>query len=85
MIQPKFLGLLGALLAAPLTAFAGTCPSTNVIDDPDEVQIYETVLQDRDGGLTFTLLRAASYLKKNQGRPIRVGLHWPSNRSGADD
>ena len=23
--------------------------------------------------------------KKNKGRPIRVGLHWPSNRSGGDD
>ena len=36
MTHPMYLGLLGALLAAPMSALAGTCPATNVIDDPEQ-------------------------------------------------
>jgi len=38
-------------------------PHYDVITAPDQVQIYETVMANTDGAVTYTLLRAARYLK----------------------
>ncbi len=40
-----------------------------MIDAADQVQIYEPIMADSDGNLTYTLLRAASYLKDNRLLP----------------
>ena len=40
------------------------------IVQPDQVQIYETILSDSEGDLTTTLLRAARYVKDNRLVPI---------------
>jgi hypothetical protein len=44
-------------------------PHYDLIDSPDQVQIYESVTQDTDGNVTHTLLRAAGYLKDNRLTP----------------
>jgi hypothetical protein len=41
----------------------------NKITTPDQVQIYETIMGDSDGCITYTLLRAAQYLKDNRLTP----------------
>lgn len=44
-------------------------PHYDVISREDQVQIYEAVMADTDGELTYTLLRAAGYLKDNRLLP----------------
>ena len=44
-------------------------PHYDVITGSDQVQIYETVMANTDGAVTYTLLRAASYLKDNRLLP----------------
>ena len=44
-------------------------PHYDLIDAPEQVQIYESVTRDTDGKLTHTLLRAAGYLKDNRLTP----------------
>ncbi|WP_455204420.1 hypothetical protein [Kaarinaea lacus] len=39
------------------------------ITQPDQVQIYEPIMSDTDGNVTYTLLRGASYLKDNRIPP----------------
>ena len=41
----------------------------DLITSDDQVQIYEAVMGDTDGNVTFTLLRAANYLKDNRLTP----------------
>jgi hypothetical protein len=41
----------------------------DVISDPAEVQIYESVIQDMKGKVTYTLLQAADYVKDNRLLP----------------
>lgn len=41
----------------------------DVITTPDQVQIYEPIMLDSDGGVTYTLLRAAAYAKDNRLLP----------------
>ena len=41
----------------------------DVITDPDQVQIYQALMQDVDGNVTYTLLRGASYIKDNRLPP----------------
>jgi hypothetical protein len=45
-------------------------PHRDVINDPAQVAIYETVLGDVHGDITHTLLQAASYLKANRIPPV---------------
>lgn len=40
-----------------------------VINNPDQVQIFETVMVDSEGSITWTLLRAAGYVKDNRLLP----------------
>jgi hypothetical protein len=40
-----------------------------VIDSPDQVQVYEAVMANTDGEPTYTLLEAAGYLKDNRLTP----------------
>jgi hypothetical protein len=45
-------------------------PHRDVIADPTQVAIYETVLGDINGNITHTLLQGAQYLKDNRIPPI---------------
>ncbi|HGG58808.1 MAG TPA: PKD domain-containing protein, partial [Gammaproteobacteria bacterium] len=44
-------------------------PHYSLIDSPDQVQIYEPIMQNTDGEVTHTLLRAAAYIKDNRLTP----------------
>ncbi len=44
-------------------------PHYDVISAADQVQIYEPIMGDSEGAVTYTLLRAASYLKDNRLLP----------------
>lgn len=44
-------------------------PHHDLITDGNQVQVYETIMQDQNGDLTWTLLRAASYRKDNRIPP----------------
>lgn len=44
-------------------------PHYDVITSPDQVQIYESMMQNTDGEVTYTLLRAAGYIKDNRLLP----------------
>lgn len=51
-------------------AKAGTYePHYDVITDAGQVQIYESVMRDTDGNVTYNLLRGSSYLKDNRLLP----------------
>ena len=45
-------------------------PHYQVITEPDQVQIYETILTDSEGNVTTTLLYGAGYLKDNRLLPL---------------
>jgi len=51
---------------------SGLCyePHRDVINDPSQVAIYETVLGDVKGEITHTLLHGAQYLKDNRIPPV---------------
>jgi hypothetical protein len=44
-------------------------PHYDIITQPDQVQIYEPILGDHEGQVTYMLLRAAQYLKDNRILP----------------
>jgi hypothetical protein len=44
-------------------------PHHEVISGPDQVQIYESIMRNSDGEVTYTLLRGASYVKDNRLLP----------------
>lgn len=44
-------------------------PHYDVITTPDQAQIYESAMNDVNGGVTYTLLRASGYLKDNRLLP----------------
>lgn len=44
-------------------------PHHDLITSPDQVQVYEGIMGDTDGQVTYTLLRGASYLKDNRLLP----------------
>jgi hypothetical protein len=44
-------------------------PHYDKINDPSQVQIYETILQDTDDKMTYILLHALHYLKDNRILP----------------
>lgn len=44
-------------------------PHYDVITSDDQVQIYETIMHDSDGPVTYTFLNAAGYLKDNRLLP----------------
>ncbi|MGM0384659.1 MAG: hypothetical protein ACQERF_01565 [Actinomycetota bacterium] len=48
---------------------AGFEPHHDVITSPDQVQVWEPIMGNSDGEVTYTLLRAASYLKDNRLLP----------------
>jgi hypothetical protein len=45
-------------------------PHYQVIDSPDQVQIYEAIMGDTEDEVTTTLLRGAAYLKDNRLPPL---------------
>lgn len=44
-------------------------PHHKVISSPDQVQIYESIMENSDGQVTYTLLRGAKYVKDNRLLP----------------
>jgi hypothetical protein len=44
-------------------------PHYDLISNPDQVQIYQAVMQNTDGEVTYTLLRGAGYAKDNRLLP----------------
>lgn len=44
-------------------------PHYQAIEDPDQVQIYESIMGDTEGQVTTTLLKGAGYLKDNRLPP----------------
>jgi hypothetical protein len=44
-------------------------PHYHVVARPDQVQVYESVMENTDGEVTYTLLRGASYRKDNRLLP----------------
>jgi hypothetical protein len=44
-------------------------PHYKLIESPKQVQVYETIMHDYKGNITYTLLRAKSYLKDNRLLP----------------
>jgi len=59
-------------------------PHYDVITAPDQVQVYETIMGNSDNEVTYTLLRAAQYLKDNRltpkgfdkiAAPAKVGVY----------
>ncbi len=44
-------------------------PHYDVVTKPDQVQIYEAIMGDTDGKVTYTLLRGAKFLKDNRVLP----------------
>ena len=45
-------------------------PHYDAVTDPEQVQIYETILVTTDGDVTTTLLRGATYAKDNRLLPV---------------
>ena len=45
-------------------------PHYDEISDPDQVQVYEPIMQNSDAEVTYTLLRGASYAKDNRLLPL---------------
>ncbi len=45
-------------------------PHYDVITSEDEVQIYESIMQNSQGNVTYTLLRGAAYAKDNRILPL---------------
>ena len=45
-------------------------PHYDVITQSDQVQIYESIMMDVDGKVTYTLLRGADYIKDNRLLPL---------------
>ncbi|MEJ2449855.1 MAG: multiheme c-type cytochrome [Gammaproteobacteria bacterium] len=54
-------------------------PHYDVITQADQVQIYEAVMQDTDHKVTYTLLRAADYIKDNRIPPAGFDKNSVSN------
>ncbi|MBT8382466.1 MAG: T9SS type A sorting domain-containing protein [Ignavibacteriaceae bacterium] len=55
----------------------------NVITEEDQVQIYQALMEDVDGNVTYTLLRGASYIKDNRLPPegfTSTGPYYDSTR-----
>jgi len=44
-------------------------PHYDIIDSEDKVQIYESIMEDQNGNITYTLLRATDYKKDNRLLP----------------
>jgi hypothetical protein len=61
---------------ASLTAFE---PHHTEITDPQEVQIYQSVMEDNAENVTYTLLRAAGYAKDNRLLPTGFDKTTASN------
>lgn len=64
--QPRFDGSIAGDNSDEQDGFE---PHYEVIDRSDQVQIYESVMRNTEGELTYTLLRGAGYLKDNRLLP----------------
>ena len=61
----------------------GACePHHQVISDPEQVQIYESIMENTDGEITYTLLRGAAYRKDNRLLPQGMDPGTADNRVG---
>jgi len=48
-------------------------PHYEILTQPDQVQIYEAIMQDSSGAPTYSLVQAASYIKDNRLLPSGFG------------
>ncbi len=55
----------------------------NIISDPGQVQVYQALMQDVDGNVTYTLLRGAGYIKDNRIPPAGFTAQGPYSDSTA--
>ena len=78
--EGRILGSGGRPLASERAGGSYT-PHRQRITSPDEVQIYEAVLGDASGEITYSLMRAARYLKDNRILPRGYKLDHPSART----
>lgn len=61
----------------------GGCePHYDLLTSPDQVQIYESVMENTDGEVTYTLLRGARYRKDNRLLPLGFDLATADERIG---
>ncbi len=67
---------VGELLASEV-AGEPINPHRKLINQADQVQVYETIMSDADGAPTFPLLRGADYAKDNRLLP----LGWKSEHA----
>lgn len=58
----------------------GYAPHRDLITRPEEVQVYQSVMADRTGAATWSLLRGASYLKDNRIPPKGLKAPGPDAR-----
>jgi hypothetical protein len=58
-------------------------PHHELITSGDQVQIYEPVLLDSEGQVTYTLLRAVAYAKDNRLLPSGFDKHTASSDTAA--
>ena len=49
------------------------------IDDASEVQVYEPIMADTDGTMTYTFMQASRYLKDNRILPLGFKVNAPAN------
>ncbi len=49
------------------------------IDDSSQVQVYEPIMADTDGKMTYTFMQASSYLKDNRVLPMGFKSNAPAN------
>ena len=49
------------------------------IDDSSEVQVYEPIMADTDGKMTYTFMQASRYLKDNRILPLGFKINAPAN------
>lgn len=55
-------------------------PHYNTISQDDHVQIYESVMQDFEGNVTYTLLKGAAYAKDNRLLPPGFDIETASEK-----
>lgn len=54
-------------------------PHHDLIDSSEDVQIYQAIMGDVNGNITYTLLRAAEYLKDNRLPPLGFQSDGPES------
>jgi len=78
--EGRIVGGEGDVLASE-TPSGPVVPHRNVVDSQDQVQIYQSLMEDADGEVTWRLMRAADYRKDNRLLP----KGWSSEHPAMED